>query len=119
MQSVEVEQPSNKTAQPAPGMLSLHYSPNTPITLFGHDEQPSNVQKSDAVLYNTKPAGKLTENTFWLSESGDPTEIAHNLFMVIQKLDVRDYTQLIVERAEHIDIGIAVNDRLSRAAAKR
>jgi hypothetical protein len=38
--------------------------------------------------------------------------------MLIQKLDVRDYTQLKVERAEHVDIGIAVNDRLSRAAAK-
>ena len=121
MQDVEMElkQGSHRLAQSAPGMLTQHYSPNTPITLFGHDEQPSNVQKSDAVLYNTKPAGKLAENTFWLSESGDLTEIAHNLFMLIQKLDVRDYTQLIVERTEHVDIGIAVNDRLSRAAAKR
>ena len=114
----ELKQSSNELAQAAPGMLTQHYSPNTPITLFGHDEQPNNVQKSEAVLYNTKPAGKLTENTFWLSESGDLTEIAHNLFMLIQKLDVRDYTQLKVERAEHVDIGIAVNDRLSRAAAK-
>lgn len=120
MQDVEMElnQDSNKLAQAAPGMLTQHYSPNTPITLFGHDEQPKNVQKSEAVLYNTKPAGKVAENTFWLSESGDLTEIAHNLFMLIQKLDVRDYTQLKVERAEHVDIGIAVNDRLSRAAAK-
>ena len=120
MQDVEMElnQDLNKLAQAAPGMLTQHYSPNTPITLFGHDEQPNNVQKSEAVLYNTKPAGKVAENTFWLSESGDLTEIAHNLFMLIQKLDVRDYTQLKVERAEHVDIGIAVNDRLSRAAAK-
>ena len=120
MQDVEKElkQSSNDLAQAAPGMLTQHYSPNTPITLFGHDEQPNNVQKSEAVLYNTKPTGKLAENTFWLSESGDLTEIAHNLFMLIQKLDVRDYTQLKVERAEHVDIGIAVNDRLSRAAAK-
>ena len=120
MQDVEMElkQSSNELAQAAPGMLTQHYSPNTPITLFGHDEQPNNVQKSEAVLYNTKPTGKLAENTFWLSESGDLTEIAHNLFMLIQKLDVRDYTQLKVERAEHVDIGIAVNDRLSRAAAK-
>lgn len=119
MQDVEMElkQSSNELAQAAPGMLTQHYSPNTPITLFGHDQQPNNVQKSEAVLYNTKPTGILAENTFWLSESGDLTEIAHNLFMLIQKLDVRDYTQLKVERAEHVDIGIAVNDRLSRAAA--
>ncbi|MEE2988563.1 MAG: L-threonylcarbamoyladenylate synthase [Verrucomicrobiota bacterium] len=119
MRGAEVEQSSNELAQVAPGMLTQHYSPNTPITLFGHHEQPSNVQKLEAVLYNTKPAGGLTKNTYWLSESGDLTEIAHNLFMLIQKLDARDYTQLRVERAEHVDIGIAVNDRLSRAAAKR
>jgi L-threonylcarbamoyladenylate synthase len=122
MQSAEVElkQPSSKSAQPAPGMLTLHYSPNTPITLFRHGERPSCVQQSEAVLYNMKPAAdKLAENTFWLSESGDLTEIAHNLFMLIQKLDVRGYTQLQVERVEDVDIGIAVNDRLSRAAAKR
>ena len=120
MQSVEVEQPSNTTAQPAPGMLSLHYSPNTPIMLFRHGERPNCVQKSEAVLYNTKPAAdKLAENIFWLSESGDLKEIAHNLFTQIQKLDVRGYTQLQVERTENVDIGIAVNDRLIRAAAKR
>ena len=115
---MELKQSSTELAQAAPGMLTQHYSPNTPITLFGHNEQPKNVQKSEAVLFNTKPAGKVAQNTFWLSESGDLTEIAHNLFMLIQKLDVRDYTQLKVERAEHVDIGIAVNDRLSRAAAK-
>ena len=122
MQNVEleVEKDSNKLAQAAPGMLTQHYSPNTAIMLFRHGERPSCVQQSEAVLYNTKPAeDKLAENTFWLSESGDLTEIAHNLFMLIQKLDVRGYTQLQVERAEDIDIGIAVNDRLSRAAAKR
>ena len=122
MQNVEVElkQDSNKSAQPAPGMLTQHYSPNTPITLFRHGERPSCVQRSEAVLYNTKPAAnKLAGNTFWLSESGDLTEIAHNLFMLIQKLDIGGYTQLQVERAEDVDIGIAVNDRLSRAAAKR
>ena len=121
MKSVELKQSSNKSAQVAPGMLTQHYSPNTAITLFEHGEQPSFVQTSEAVLYNTKPAtDERAENTFWLSESGDLAEIAHNLFMLIQKLDLRGcYTQLQVERAEHAGIGLAVNDRLSRAAAKR
>ena len=121
MQSIELEQSSNQSAQVAPGMLTQHYSPNTAITLFEHGEQPSFVQTSEAVLYNTKPAtDERAENTFWLSESGDLAEIAHNLFMLIQKLDLRGcYTQLQVERAEHAGIGLAVNDRLSRAAAKR
>lgn len=120
MQSIELEQSSNQSAQVAPGMLTQHYSPNTAITLFEHGEQPRFVQSSVAVLYNTKPAAdEIAENTFWLSESGELAEIAHNLFMLIQKLDLRGYTQLQVERAEHTGIGLAVNDRLSRAAAKR
>ena len=39
--------------------------------------------------------------------------------MLIQKLDNAGYTQLFVERALERGIGIAVNDRLRRAAAKR
>ena len=36
MPSVELKQGSNESAQVAPGMLTQHYSPNTPITLFEH-----------------------------------------------------------------------------------
>lgn len=106
-------------AQTAPGMLTQHYSPNTPITLFDHQTQPSNVNTSDAVLYCQKPDIVEQANAFWLSESGDQKEIAHNLFMLIQKLDRMDFGRLHIERAAQEDIGIAINDRLVRAAAKR
>jgi L-threonylcarbamoyladenylate synthase len=110
---------SDGSAQAAPGMLSQHYSPHTPIALFDHGAQPDAVAPSEALLFNMKPSGHLSENTFWLSESGDPREIAHNLFMLIQKLDGMGYSQLRVERAAHTGIGVAINDRLGRAAAKR
>ena len=107
-------------AQAAPGMLTQHYSPRTPIQLFAHGAQPEVVTPSAAVLYNTKPTtSELANNQFWLSESGDPAEIAHNLFMLIQKLDTANYTVLHVERAADEGIGVAINDRLTRAAAKR
>ena len=106
-------------AQTAPGMLSQHYSPHTPIALFDQGAQPQEVDDADAVLFNVKPAGELPANVFWLSEGGDPKEIAHNLFSLIQKLDQADYEKLHVERAVDADVGVAVNDRLSRAAAKR
>jgi L-threonylcarbamoyladenylate synthase len=115
--------PATSTAQAAPGMLTQHYSPKTPITLFEQGTWPSDVKDSEAVIFNTKPTdtGLTSEanNTFWLSESGDLAEIAHNLFMLIQKLDHANFTRLHVERARNEDIGIAINDRLNRAAAKR
>jgi L-threonylcarbamoyladenylate synthase len=111
---------SGSTAQAAPGMLTQHYSPNTPITLFDNDAQPDELSEGEAVLYNVKPANsELAASTYWLSENGELSEIAHNLFMLIQKLDGMSYTKLYIERAEQAGIGVAVNDRLSRAAATR
>lgn len=108
-------------AQAAPGMLTQHYSPNTAIALFEHGSQPEDVLADDAVVYGCKPTGESESsgNLFWLSESGEPSEIAHNLFMLLQKLDRAGYEKLHIERAKQESIGIAVNDRLSRAAAKR
>ena len=72
-----------------------------------------------AIVYNKKPPKKaLQAHTYWLSENGDLEEIAHNLFMVIQKLDQAGYTQLLIERTQETDIGIAVNDRLGRSATQ-
>jgi L-threonylcarbamoyladenylate synthase len=107
-------------AQAAPGMLTRHYSPNAAITLFAHGTQPQGAQAGEAILHNTKPpADALNPHSYWLSESGEPAEIAHNLFMLIQKLDNAGYSRLHVECAEDAGIGVAVNDRLRRAAAKR
>ncbi|MDQ8207477.1 L-threonylcarbamoyladenylate synthase [Coraliomargarita sp. SDUM461003] len=111
------------SAQAAPGMLTQHYSPKTPITLFAHGTKAQQVKETEAVIYTVKPCdSKLaseTSNTFWLSENGELAEIAHNLFGLIQKLDQAKYTRLHIERALNQAIGVAVNDRLSRAAAKR
>jgi L-threonylcarbamoyladenylate synthase len=121
IQVVEIKkEATDEKAQAAPGMLTQHYSPNTPITLFTHGEHPARVSDSEAVLYNAKPAtNDVSTNTFWLSENSDLVEIAHNLFMLIQKLDHANYTALHVERAAEQGIGVAINDRLTRAAAKR
>lgn len=108
------------SAQAAPGMLTQHYSPNATITLFEHGREPQGTEAGDAILYNTKPPGEaLGADTYWLSEGGDPKEVAHNLFMLVQKLDNAGYAQLHVERAPDEGIGVAVNDRLRRSAAKR
>ena len=107
-------------AQAAPGMLTQHYSPKAKIKLFAHGTIEKASKLGDAILYNRKPAEKaLTAHTYWLSENGDLKEIARNLFMLVQKLDKAGYTQLLVERAQEKDLGIAINDRLIRSAAAK
>lgn len=109
----------NGEAQAAPGLLTQHYSPHTRIQLFPHGHNPENVDLSEAVLYNSRPkTGSSPPNYFWLSENNNPEEVAHNLFTLLQKLDNSRYAKLHVEQAINEGIGIAVNDRLSRAAAK-
>jgi len=109
--------------QCAPGQLLKHYSTQTSIELFV--DHPPSINTSApssskiATVFTQRPqASDQAPNSFWLSESGDLEEVAHNLFSLMQKLDRSDYSQLNIQLAPNIGIGLAINDRLRRAAAK-
>jgi L-threonylcarbamoyladenylate synthase len=109
------------SAQSAPGLLTQHYSPKAKVTLLEHGCAPLDAPSGEiALICNQKPAWHSNQpNVYWLSDSGELNEIAHNLFELIQRLDQQGYQQLWIELAEEFDIGQAINDRLRRAAAKR
>jgi L-threonylcarbamoyladenylate synthase len=114
---------ANDTApQRAPGLLSKHYSPTARVTLFPHGERftaAAAPEPAIALVYNQKPIWHTDQaNSFWLSETGELKEIAHNLFELIQRLDQQGYQQLWIEQAAEEGLGHAINDRLRRAAAK-
>jgi L-threonylcarbamoyladenylate synthase len=114
---------ANDTApQRAPGLLSKHYSPTARVTLFPHGERftaAAAPEPATALVYNQKPIWHTDQaNSFWLSETGELKEIAHNLFELIQRLDQQGYQQLWIEQAAEEGLGHAINDRLRRAAAK-
>ena len=113
-----------RTAAPAPGMLERHYSPHTPLTLV-NKLAPGFLRKlanNEAVLFVHQP--KLSQpppNVFWLANHGDElTAAAHNLFNQLRSLDLGGWKQIHAELAPgNSALAIAINDRLSRAAAKR
>ncbi|ADE55454.1 L-threonylcarbamoyladenylate synthase [Coraliomargarita akajimensis] len=109
------------SSQAAPGLLSQHYSPHTPVSLYAPNSLSAEQFPADcAVVFNCKPtAAHLHSNTFWFSQNGDTCEVAHNLFDLIQRLDQQNFSHLHIETCPDIGIGKAVNDRLKRAAAKR
>lgn len=108
---------SDYKAQIAPGMLKRHYSPKATLTLFPHGASAKDPELGDCIVYNKRPNKLLIDgHTYWLSENGDRKEIAHNLFMILRKLDLAGYAQIHMERVQDIDVGIAINDRLLRAA---
>lgn len=111
-------------AQMSPGMLEKHYSPSTPVRLFAYGEAVLSLGEGAAIVFQKKPDLGLMEERypgvaiFWLSESGELGEVAHNLFHLMQVLDKGGYVSIAIEKAPGDGLGFAINDRLSRAAAK-
>ncbi|ATC66095.1 threonylcarbamoyl-AMP synthase [Nibricoccus aquaticus] len=117
----------------APGMLSKHYSPKTAITL--HRKLSTAVVKAlradEAAVFLFKPAGgegkpgtragAKAKNVFWLSERGDLRRAARGLFGMLRALDGGQWKLIHAELAPGTPDGFAaaINDRLTRAAAKR
>lgn len=69
-------------------------------------------------LYTKKGHVRRKKNEYWLSESGDQEESAHNLFKLIRALDKNSKFGFYCQRAKNSGIGLAINDRLSRAETK-
>lgn len=116
---------SENTGQSAPGMLSRHYSPKAKIKLraFGQITEKEIFSFSEpraALILSSKPRAiaQIPNHVFWLSEAPNMDEVAQNLFHLIQSCDAQGYEQLIVEQSPNDGIGLAINDRLQRAAAE-
>ena len=114
---------------PAPGMLSRHYSPRTPVVLHAKlvAESIFEFPADEAYLLHRKPAEAvlqimdpdLLRRLRWLSVNGEIAEIAKNLFAVLRSLDAEKWAKIHVARvAGGEGLALAINDRLSRAAAK-
>jgi L-threonylcarbamoyladenylate synthase len=108
-------------AQLAPGLLPRHYSPRTPIAL--HDRLfPADATLGDAQeawVFLARPPGPHRANVFWLDARGDLRGVARRLFALLQQLDAAGFRRLHLERAPGTDgLAHAINDRLTRAAAR-
>ena len=94
----------------SPGMLARHYSPNAPISL-----NVSEFTGTENVLGfgPSAPAGAVN-----LSNSCDLVEAAANLFSLLHQLDQPGANPIAVMPIPETGLGIAINDRLRRAAAR-
>ena len=109
--------PDNQSSSiKAPGQLTSHYAPNAPIRLN---------QKTalDGEAYLAFGNGEDRRYALDLSPSGDLREAAANLFSHLRDLDALAKTaqlsRISVAPIPNINLGVAINDRLKRAAAPR
>lgn len=104
--------------QSAPGMLPQHYAPRTPLQII--DKWNSVTGGRDVGVLALQWCDRFDEfgAVEVLSESGDLTEAAANLFAAMRRLDARGLRVILAELAPETGLGRAINDRLRRAAAK-
>jgi L-threonylcarbamoyladenylate synthase len=109
---VAIETGAGEGAAPrAPGQLASHYAPALPVRLDATTSEPG-----EALLGFGVSAPKDALN---LSPAGDLQEAAANLFAMLRRLDDPKYRGIAVMPVPETGLGIAINDRLRRAAAPR
>lgn len=106
----------------SPGMLPQHYAPRTPLVLQkpGFFETPGFSDTTRTGLITLLPPGDPSQfaRVEALSPSGDLREAAANFFAALRRLDAADLDLIVAIPFPEHDLGIALNDRLARAAAK-
>ncbi len=114
--SVQLNQSSNPKA---PGQLKSHYAPKKPIYIGNMiDLQKTHAgKKIGAIVFGNDLV--LNENTVVknLSASKNFQEAAVNLFSFLRELDEEDVDVIITNLLPEQGLGLAINDRLRRAAA--
>lgn len=114
---------SGSMPQKAPGMLKQHYSPLTPLALHRRitAARVRHGGPLEAFVFFAKPPAAILAdhpNVAWLTARGSHAAAARRLFAVLHQLDSRGFERIHVELAPGAHAGIAINDRLRRAAAK-
>ncbi|MFT4031119.1 MAG: L-threonylcarbamoyladenylate synthase [Siphonobacter sp.] len=111
---VEVRTHSSSNPK-APGLLKSHYAPRTPLTLLNKSATIPASGRVGILSFQKDYQLKYQEI---LSVSGNFTEAAHNLFAAMRRLDALQLEHIYAELLPERDLGIAINDRIRRAAAK-
>ncbi len=106
----------------SPGQLLKHYAPSIPVRLNAIDLEAGEALLSFGSakfmgVKNGQSANNLPDSMVrHLSEYGDLYEAAANLFAMMHELDKPEHKRIAVMNIPEQGIGIAINDRLRRAA---
>jgi len=104
--------PDGDSSRKSPGQLASHYAPARPVRL-----NATSVAADEALLaFGPQPLAGARQ-MLNLSSGGDLTEAAANLFASLRALDQQGNARIAVMSIPQTGLGLAINDRLRRAAA--
>ncbi len=114
----EIELMPHSTSNPqAPGQLKSHYAPRIPLIIGNITEMLPRYDNKEVAVLSFRDDYPLVKQ-FVLSPAGDLNEAAQNLFKALRELDKMPVKHILAERVPDYGLGRAINDRLSRAAAR-
>jgi L-threonylcarbamoyladenylate synthase len=105
----------------SPGTLLSHYAPHVTLRLLAPGEpipRPAEDTRLGLLLFKSHPHVAGYAVTEALSQNGNLTEAAANLFAVLRRLDAAGLDTVIVEPVPDQGLGRAIMDRLRRAATR-
>ena len=97
----------------SPGQLASHYAPRARLRLY------ANVARDGEALLAFGRAAPSTGFMINLSPAGDLAEAAAHLFAALRAFDAAGSAEVAVMPVPETGLGVAINDRLRRAAAPR
>lgn len=125
---------SDEQAQKAPGQLAMHYAPAIPLLLFDGSEEAMRaamltelrqrmaygehvgILVADADLPTFHESRALV---YTLGDASNPTQVASALFASLRALEEAHVQVILCRNFSAHDLGLAIRDRLGRAAGGR
>lgn len=112
-----IKRTENNINPNSPGQLFFHYSPNTPLKIIGEfDFADLTNKKIGAILFRENSYNINFKSTKILSPTGSLPEAAANLFKYLHELENEELDIIIAEPVEPVGLGLAIMDRLRKAA---
>lgn len=106
-----------KNDEPAsPGMLKSHYSPVKPIYIKGEGEMRLDIREAGFISFGIPEPNLPYKEIAVLSPEKDLKEAAVNLFSAMHRLEDTAVRFIIAEPLPEEGIGVAIMDRLRKAA---
>lgn len=102
----------------APGMLPKHYAPRTPVRVLSGSIPPpqDGANRIGVLAFQGVPRSETFAAVEVLSEFGDLREAAKHLFSALRRLDQQNLDVILAQKFPDVGLGLAINDRLMRAA---
>lgn len=111
-------------APPSPGMKYKHYSPSADVILVqgsddGFKSFISSIDNNTAVVCFSEDAGRIKHDCFVLGDKHNHAMQAARLFDILREIDKCGYKKAYIRLPDMDGIGLALYNRLIRAASFR